>query len=245
MGHGQLLTGSTVADRTASRPLPRTSPTSSQTAPGRATTSCRSPPTSASGAALTHLAASATGPAHGGGGARIVRCADALTVVEAVGEQPPGPAADAVGLLALVAGQDVELVDDGEQGPRWRTAQRVAKDRVISTVDPEARHAHKTVPRRQDGFKAHVAVEPDTGLVTDCAAVPALPGATIESEGRHALASSDQTGPLGGVRCRCGRGATVADMRSLGCRARPATPAAHHAALARDFHRAPLRAPCR
>ncbi len=45
----------------------------------------------------------------------------------------------------------------------------VAKDRVISTVDPDARHAHKTVTRRQDGFKAHVAVEPDTGLVTDCA----------------------------------------------------------------------------
>jgi hypothetical protein len=40
---------------------------------------------------------------------------------------------------------------------------------VISTVDPDARHAHKTVHRRQDGFKAHVAVEPDTGLVTDCA----------------------------------------------------------------------------
>ncbi len=39
---------------------------------------------------------------------------------------------------------------------------------MISTVDPEARHAHKTVHRRQDGFKAHVAVEPDTGLVTDC-----------------------------------------------------------------------------
>lgn len=35
-------------------------------------------------------------------------------------------------------------------------------------VDPEARHAHKTVHRRQDGFKAHVAVEPDTGLITDC-----------------------------------------------------------------------------
>ena len=96
---------------------------------------------------------------------------DAHTLLDAVGEQPPGPAADAVGLLALVAGQDVELVDDpiSGEGPRWRIAQRVAPDRVISTVDPEARHAHKTVSRRQDGFKAHVAVEPDTGLVTDCA----------------------------------------------------------------------------
>ncbi len=36
---------------------------------------------------------------------------------------------------------------------------------MISTVDPDARHAHKTRERRQDGFKAHVEVEPDTGLM--------------------------------------------------------------------------------
>jgi len=79
--------------------------------------------------------------------------------------------ADAVALLALIAGQDVEPVEgsDGTDG-QWRIAHQVATDiRVISTVDPEARHAHKTVHRRQDGFKAHVAVEPDTGIITDCA----------------------------------------------------------------------------
>lgn len=74
-----------------------------------------------------------------------------------------------VALLALLAGQDVEPAEDsdGTDG-RWRIARKVAQDRVISVVDPEARHAHKTVSRRQDGFKAHVAVEPDTGLVTAC-----------------------------------------------------------------------------
>jgi IS5 family transposase len=78
-------------------------------------------------------------------------------------------AADAVALMALIAGQDVEPVEgsDGTDG-RWRIAQRVVPDRVISTVDPEARHAHKTVHRRQDGFKAHIAIEPDTGIITDC-----------------------------------------------------------------------------
>jgi IS5 family transposase len=78
--------------------------------------------------------------------------------------------AEAVALLALLAGQDVEPVEDsdGTDG-RWRIAQRVAPDRVISTVDPEARHAHKSVHRRQDGFKAHLAVEPDTGIITNCA----------------------------------------------------------------------------
>ena len=71
-------------------------------------------------------------------------------------------------MLALVAGQDVEPAEgsDGTDG-RWRIARQVAPDRVISTVDPDARHAHKTRDRRQDGFKAHVVVEPETGLITD------------------------------------------------------------------------------
>jgi Transposase domain (DUF772) len=67
---------------------------------------------------------------------------DARAVLAAIGAgHPPaeGPAADAVGLLALVAGQDVEFVpdpDDPGGGGRWRIAHRVAADRVISTVDP-------------------------------------------------------------------------------------------------------------
>lgn len=73
--------------------------------------------------------------------------------------------AAAVALLALVAGQDVE---PGDEPGQWRIAQRTAPDRVISTVDPESRHAHKTTHSYRDGFKAHVAVEPETGLVTDC-----------------------------------------------------------------------------
>jgi IS5 family transposase len=95
---------------------------------------------------------------------------DAHRLLGHLPEQELGPkAADAVALLALVAGQDVEPVEgsDGTDG-RWRIAQRVAPDRIISTVDAETRHAHKTVHRRQDGFKAHVAVEPDTGIITDC-----------------------------------------------------------------------------
>ena len=79
-------------------------------------------------------------------------------------------AADAVALLALIAGQDVEP-DEGSDGTdgRWRIARRVVPDRVISTVDPDARHAHKSVQRRQDGFKAHIVIEPDSGIITECA----------------------------------------------------------------------------
>ena len=46
-------------------------------------------------------------------------------------------------------------------------ARKVAHDRVISTVDTETRHAHKSRSRKQDGFKAHIAAEPDTGLITN------------------------------------------------------------------------------
>ena len=80
-----------------------------------------------------------------------------------------GKPADAVALLALISGQDVEPAEDsdGTDG-RWRIARKTAANRVISTVDPDTRHAHKTRERRQDGFKAHVVVEPDTGLTTVC-----------------------------------------------------------------------------
>jgi hypothetical protein len=100
---------------------------------------------------------------------------DALALLAALDDQvgleeitkAGGKPAEAVALLALVAGQDVEPAEDsdGTDG-RWRIARKTAPDRVISTVDPDARHAHKTRERRQDGFKAHVVVEPDTGLTT-------------------------------------------------------------------------------
>src|SRR4051794_876859 len=80
--------------------------------------------------------------------------------------RPDPKAGQALALLALVAGQDVEPADgsDGTDG-RWRIARKVAEDRTISTVDTDARHVHKSVHHRQDGYKAHLAVEPDTGLV--------------------------------------------------------------------------------
>lgn len=101
---------------------------------------------------------------------------DALTVLAGIEERHPGgdgleaKQAEAVALLALVAGQDVEPAEgsDGTDG-RWRIARQVAPDRMISTVDPDARHAHKSRERRQDGYRAHVVVEPDTGLITNTA----------------------------------------------------------------------------
>jgi Transposase DDE domain/Transposase domain (DUF772) len=92
---------------------------------------------------------------------------DALAVLAAVGEVDlDQEQAEAVALLALVAGQDVE---PGERPGSWRIARKVAKDRVISTVDPQARHTRKTAAQRRDGYKGHIAAEPETGLVTECA----------------------------------------------------------------------------
>ena len=64
-------------------------------------------------------------------------------------------------LLASVVGQDLE---DDEHG-MFRIARRVAKNRIISTVDPDARHGHKTSARGFDGYKGHVAVDPDSELI--------------------------------------------------------------------------------
>jgi len=77
-------------------------------------------------------------------------------------------ASSAVALLALVAGQDVEPAEgsDGRDG-RWRIARKVAEDRVISVNDPGARHTRKSPEARRDGYRAHVAAGPDTGIITD------------------------------------------------------------------------------
>src|SRR4051812_2240438 len=75
----------------------------------------------------------------------------------------------------------------------WRIARRVAPDRVISTVDPEARHAHKTTSRRQDGFKAHVAVEPDTGIITACAVTKASGEGSGDAAAGVGLLAADAT----------------------------------------------------
>ena len=76
-------------------------------------------------------------------------------------------AASALALLALVAGQDVGPAEgsDGTDG-RWRIAKKVAEDRVISTVDPDARHTRKSGEARRDGYRAHVAADPETGVIT-------------------------------------------------------------------------------
>jgi transposase len=66
---------------------------------------------------------------------------DALTVLDAIQDiELDAEQAQAVGLLGVVAGQDVE---PDQQPGSYRIARKVAPDRVISVVDPDARHMHK------------------------------------------------------------------------------------------------------
>jgi IS5 family transposase len=115
---------------------------------------------------------------------------------------------DAVGMLALVAGQDVE---PGEEEGTWRIAQRVAPDRVISTVDPEARHMHKSQSVYRDGYKAHLAVEPETGLITAAALTPAN---AADGPNGVALLAGEEPGLEVLADSAYGSGQTRADLRA-------------------------------
>jgi hypothetical protein len=83
-------------------------------------------------------------------------------------ELSPG-VAEAAALLAELAGQDIEEAEDGT----FRIAQAVAKDRIISTVDTQARHGHKSHDRRFDGYKAHLSIDPDSELIDETAVTAA------------------------------------------------------------------------
>lgn len=87
---------------------------------------------------------------------------------------------EATSLLATVVGQDLEKLDDGT----FRIARRVAVDRVISIVDPEARHGHKTAARGFDGYKGHVAIDPESELIT---ATDVTPGNASDGSAAEAL----------------------------------------------------------
>jgi hypothetical protein len=73
-------------------------------------------------------------------------------------------AQQAAELLATVIGQDIEETRDGQ----FVIAEGTAPDRVISLVDPQARHGHKTAAHGFDGYKGHLATDPDSEII--CAA---------------------------------------------------------------------------
>jgi len=91
------------------------------------------------------------------------RARDGFGLVLALqGRELDPPVLEAACLLVRVLGQDLEERPDGV----FAIAFGVAPDRVISTVDVDTRHGHKTTAHGFDGYKGHVAVDPDSELVT-------------------------------------------------------------------------------
>jgi hypothetical protein len=106
------------------------------------------------------------------------------------GRRLADPVGQAAALLATVLGQDLEEGPDNV----FRIARRVARDRVISTVDPDTRHGHKTSARGFDGYKAHTAVDPDSEIITATTVTPGNAGDASVAEDLIADLLGDQPG---------------------------------------------------
>jgi hypothetical protein len=106
-------------------------------------------------------------------------------------DQVVGQVGQAAALLATVLGQDLETGEDGV----LRIARRVAKDRVISTVDPDTRHGHKTSARGFDGYKGHAALDPDSEIITATKVTPGNAGDASAAEDLIADLIDDQPEP--------------------------------------------------
>ncbi len=95
---------------------------------------------------------------------------------------------DGAQLQQIVAAAELLLQDierksgDDDDGVSLKGG--VTKDRLISVHDPEMRHGHKSSRRRFDGYKAAIAVDTDTQLIT---AVAVLPGNAPHNLGRWNL----------------------------------------------------------
>jgi IS5 family transposase len=79
--------------------------------------------------------------------------------------------AEARELLERIIDQDVDVDADDGQGPTIRRG--VAKDRVVSVVDPEMRHGRKSRSKRVDGYKAHIVTDHDNELILSVATTAA------------------------------------------------------------------------
>lgn len=101
------------------------------------------------------------------------------------------PLSEALALLAQVIAQDLEPDPDGT-GSRIRRA--VSRDRRISVTDGEMRHGRKSRSRVINGFKRHVMLDLDSGLILGATVRPAN-----EPEHRAASALRDDASRHGKV----------------------------------------------
>jgi IS5 family transposase len=98
--------------------------------------------------------------------------ADATAIIDTCSGVDDVELVEHVELLAVVAAEDVEVVDDGD-GPTARIRQGVAVERIISTVDTDARHGYRSRRDRYDGYKVHVSADIDSDLICSIIATTA------------------------------------------------------------------------
>jgi transposase len=175
------------------------------------------------------------------------------------GHQLGPEVAQAAELLATVIGQDIEETADG----RFVIVQGVAPDRVISVVDPQARHGHKSNARGFDGYKGHVAIDPDSEVITaaevglanagDAAMAQALLADQPQAVDGQAVSAADAAragqapadqAPLVYGDAAYGTGALLADLAQRGVTAmtKVAAPTAPHGHFPKDRFRIDLEA---
>lgn len=85
-------------------------------------------------------------------------------------ESAKPPLREAIDLLRQLRGQDLEP-DPGGGGARIREG--VAPDRRVSVEDSEMRHGRKSKSKLFNGYKRHLAVDVDSGLILAGAVTPA------------------------------------------------------------------------
>jgi len=66
-------------------------------------------------------------------------------------------------LLAQLLAQDIDEEPKDGGGPSIRRG--TAKDRIVSTTDPEMRHGHKSHSKGFEGYKAAIVVETESGVI--------------------------------------------------------------------------------
>src|SRR5680860_1156932 len=89
--------------------------------------------------------------------------------------------------------------------PTTSFARRTAQDRVISTVDTDARHGRKSSAQGFDGYKGNIAIDPDSEIITaasvgaankgDADSMPELLGELEDQDDSRTEAPEDELQP--------------------------------------------------
>jgi IS5 family transposase len=79
------------------------------------------------------------------------------------GAESTQPLRRAQELLASLLAQDIDETPEDGGGPEIRRG--TARDRIVSTTDPEMRHGHKSHSKGFDGYKAAIVADTDSGMI--------------------------------------------------------------------------------